>query len=378
MGYLRYSLMTIVLMLITAHFVIGGAWLWAGFILAIVFVSLSDELLGSTRAAYEGLNRRYLDGVLYATLPFMLLLSALLATYLSDFDPLGMIQVFSVLGVDLEATRSVTTAAHLVGGALTLGIVAGAAGVNVAHELMHRVHSKADVTVSRWLLAFTCDTTFAIEHVFGHHRHVATGKDPATARRGETFFAFLIRSTFGQIKGAFGIEARRLANRGESIWSWHNRAARGQLMTLTLLAGFVYAAGVTGALAFFVIALAGKTHLEAVNYIEHYGLVRLPGNKVEARHSWDCYRKVSSFLLYNLTRHADHHLDAQKPYWSLKARDDAPKMPYGYMTMMLIALMPPLWRKIMHPHVQGWDRGFASAEERAWMSERGLLMTAAS
>ncbi len=373
MGYLRYSLMTIVLMLITAHFVLGGPWFWAGLILAVVFVSLTDELLGSTRIAYEDLNRVYMDAVLYATLPFMLLLSALLATYCSAFDPFGLVQLFAVAGIDLAANRAATTSTDLIGGMMTLGIVAGSAGVNVAHELMHRVHSKLDLAVSRWLLAFTCDTTFAIEHVFGHHRHVATDKDPATAQRGEPFFAFLARSTLGQIKGAFEIEARRLTNRGEGIWSLNNRAVRGQLMSIALLTFFAYAAGFTGTFAFFVIAIVGKTHLEAVNYVEHYGLVRVPGSKVAARHSWDCYRKVSSFLLYNLTRHADHHLDAQKPYWSLEARNDAPMLPYGYMTMMLIAFVPPLWRKVMDPRLAAWDREFASSQERAWLSERSLL-----
>ncbi|MEM7425826.1 MAG: alkane 1-monooxygenase [Pseudomonadota bacterium] len=374
MGYVRYSLMTVVLIAITVQFVLGGPWFWAGFLLAVVFVSVTDELLGSTRVAYRNLSRLYMDGVLFATLPFMLLLAALLATYLSGFDPFGLIGLLGAGGIDMAARRAETTALHLAGGVLTLGIIAGSAGVNVAHELMHRIHSKPDVVVSRWLLAFTCDTTFAIEHVFGHHRHVATDRDPATARRGEGLFAFLVRSTLGQLRGAFEIEARRLNNRGARVWSIGNRAARGQLMSLLLLAAFIYAAGVAGAIAFLCIAAVGKTHLEAVNYIEHYGLVRVPGEKVAARHSWDSYRKVSSFLLYNLTRHADHHLDAQKPYWSLEARDDAPKMPYGYMSMMLIALVPPLWRHVMHPRLAGWDREFASAEERELLRGRGLLL----
>lgn len=369
MGYVRYSLMSVVLLGILTSFVMGGLWFWAGFILALCLTSLSDELLGSSRKVYDDLSPAVMNGFLFSTLPFLLLLSGLYATYLSSFDPFGLIALGdALLGLDLEARRANTTAGHLMGGALSLGVICGSAGVNVAHELMHRLHAVRDVAVSRWLLAFTCDTTFAIEHVFGHHRHVATPRDPASARRGEGLFGFFLRSTFGQIKGAFEIEARRLGNRQQSAWSWHNRAARGQLMSLVYLGAYVYAAGWLGAVAFFAIAVVGKAHLETINYIEHYGLVRVPGEKVAARHSWDCYRKVSSALLYNLTRHADHHLDAQKPYWTLQARNDAPLMPYGYMTMMLIAFFPPAWHRMMGPHLAHWDRAFASAAERQLIS----------
>lgn len=377
MGYLRYSVMSVVLISILAFFVLGGPWFWAGFVLALFSVSLSDELLGSSRKVYQNISPWVMNGFLYATLPFLLGLSALYATYLSAFDPFGLIALFEALiGVDLAARRAASSTSDLIGGALSLGVMCGSAGVNVAHELMHRLHVRRDVAISRWLLGLTCDTTFAIEHVFGHHRHVGTERDPATARRGESVFAFLVRSTFGQIKGAFEIEARRLANRNRSPWSWHNRAARGQLITLVYLAAYVYAAGWIGVVAFFAVALVGKVHLETINYIEHYGLVRVPGEKVAARHSWDCYRLVSSALLYNLTRHADHHLDAQKPYWTLEPRNDAPLLPYGYMTMMLIAFIPPLWHKLMAPRLAHWDRDFASAGEQALVHSNTAAGTA--
>ena len=365
MGYLRYSLMSTVLLFILGFFVLGGVWFWAGFVLALFSVSLADEMFGSSRKVYVGVSPLVMNAFLFATWPVLLLLSALYATYLSEFDPFGLIALADALfGIDLAARRADTGTLNLIGGALSLGVICGSAGVNVAHELMHRLHSARDVALSRWLLAFTCDTTFAIEHVFGHHRHVATDRDPATARRGENVFGFLIRSTLGQVKGAFEIEARRLANRKQSVWSWHNRAARGQLLSLLYLAAYAYAAGWTGVLAFFAVAALGKVHLETINFIEHYGLVRVPGEKVAARHSWDCYRQVSSALLYNLTRHADHHLDAQKPYWTLEARNDAPLMPYGYMTMMLIAFVPPLWHKLMRERLEHWDHKFASAGEQ--------------
>ncbi len=371
MGYLRYSLMTVVLALILVSFVVGGPWLWAGAVLALVSTNLVDEVAGSTRKVHEGVSAAMMNAYLFATLPFLLVLSLLYATYLSDFDPFGLIALLQgAFGIDLAAHRAATSVTDLVGATLSLGVICGSAGVNVAHELAHRIHSRRDVALSRWLLAFTCDTTFAIEHVFGHHRHVGTERDPSTARRGEGLPAFFIRSSLGQFRGAFVIEARRLANRGRPTWSLHNRALRGQLMSALYLSLYVYAAGWAGVAGFFAVALIGKLHLEAISYIEHYGLVRVPGEKVAARHSWDCYRFVSSALLYNLTRHADHHLDAQKPYWTLEARKDAPIMPFGYMTMMLMAFAPPLWRRVMRPHLIHWDRAFASEGERALISAR--------
>ena len=371
MGYLRYSLMTVVLALILMSFVLGGPWLWAGAALALLSTNLADEIAGSTRKVHAGLGAAMMNAYLIATLPFLIVLSGLYATYLSNFDPFGLIALMErAFGIDLAAHRAATSLSDLIGGTLSLGVICGSAGVNVAHELAHRVRSRTHVALSRWLLAFTCDTTFAIEHVFGHHRHVGTDRDPSTARRGESLFAFFIRSSLGQFRGAFEIEAHRLANRGLPPWSRHNRALRGQLMSALYLSLYIYAAGWTGAAGFFAVALIGKLHLEAISYIEHYGLVRVPGEKVAARHSWDCYRFVSSALLYNLTRHADHHLNAQKPYWTLEARKDAPLMPFGYMSMMLMAFFPPLWHRVMRPHLLHWDRAFASEAERALVRAR--------
>ena len=257
------------------------------------------------------------------------------------------------------------------GAFLTVGLIYGAGGVNVAHELFHRTANPIAVIMARWLLAFTCDTTFAIEHVHGHHRNVATEKDPATARRGEYVLGFFVRSTLGQIVGAFAFEAARLKRRGRPAFSLANRALRGQFMSLTIIAAFWYAAGLKGAVVFLGLALIGKLYLECVNYIEHYGLVRVPGTRIEERHSWDCYRMISSAALYNLTRHSEHHLNAAKCYWELGTNRLAPTMPHGYMTMIIFSFVPWLWRRRIHPLLADWDAHMASQAERAIIAERG-------
>src|SRR6476660_5813485 len=110
---------------------------------------------------------------------------------------------------------------------------------------------------------------------------------------------------------------------------------------------------------------------ELINYVEHYGLVRVENSPIMPHHSWDCYRTLSNVLHYNLPRHADHHMFASKAFWQLNAQQDAPTLPYGYQTMAFIALPPPLWRHIMRKLLADWDERFASEAERKAVRERG-------
>ena len=144
---------------------------------------------------------------------------------------------------------------------------------------------------------------------------------------------------------------------------------RGNAMTLTYFAVFAYAAGWKGVAAFAVLTVYGKCYLEFVNFVEHYGMVRVTGAPVEPRHSWNCNKRISGILLYNLTRHSHHHAMGEKPFWELRAYPDTPMMPAGYLTMIVLAMVPPLWNKVMIPRVQDWDRRFAKPEELALIQE---------
>jgi len=372
MVYVRYGAMTIFLTVGLVLLARGGHWPWVALAFGVGSTTVIDELVGNSRKEYGRVITAILDGFLYLTLPFIIVISALFATFLASGDPFGLIWLFGKgLGVDLGAIRANLSTFDMVGAFLTTGLIYGAGGVNVSHELFHRTGNPVAVTMARWLLAFTCDTTFAIEHVYGHHRHVATDRDPATARRGEYVMRFFVRSTLGQIANAFAFEKKRLKRRGKSWLSPSNRALRGQFMSLAVIAAFWYAAGLIGVLAFFGLAFIGKLYLESVNYIEHYGLVRVPGTRIEERHSWDCYRMISSAALYNLTRHSEHHMNAAKPYYELGTNRLAPNMPHGYMTMILISFLPGLWKRKVHPLLQQWDKHMASADERALVAERG-------
>lgn len=338
----RFSIVQTLSIAGAAGFLVGGAWSWTGF-LALVAVGLGLDLVAGEDLD-EGASA---PGWLYDALLF-LHLPVVLATS-------GAFIVLCNRGPDTV---------ELLGGILSLGLIY-ASGTVVAHELVHRLDSPIAMTVGRWLLAFTGDASFAIEHVHGHHLNVATPEDPATARRGENVYAFTLRSTLGSYRSAWAIEKRRLERLGHSVWSWRSRMHRGNLMTI-VLAGIFYAFGGGFALSLFVVtAIYGKAYLEFVNYIEHYGLVRVPGTPVEPRHSWNCTRRMSTWLTFNLPRHSHHHAMAHIPYWNLRSMPDAPMLPYGYLTMIFIAAIPPLFNSIMDPLVSRWDDEYATGAERA-------------
>ena len=125
-------------------------------------------------------------------------------------------------------------------------------------------------------------------------------------------------------------------------------------------------------LAILAAGLIGRTFHELINYVQHYGLVRVENSPIRSHHSWDCHRTISNALHYNLPRHSDHHMFANKAFWQLDTQQTAPTLPYGYQTMAFIALTPPLWRHIMTPLLVDWDQRFASDAEREVVRERGL------
>jgi alkane 1-monooxygenase len=219
--------------------------------------------------------------------------------------------------------------------------------------------------VGRWLLAFSFDTSFAIEHVYGHHRYVSTVDDPATAPRGRNVYSHIVASTARGNVSAWRIEAGRLRKKRRAVFSWHNAVIRGYLMSVVLVAAAFTVGGWHGGAFFILCALGGKSLLEIVNYMEHYGMVRKPETPVQPRHSWNTNKRVSSWTMFNLTRHSHHHAQGEVPYQDLRPYPNAPMMINGYLTTIIVALVPPLWHRLMTPKVLAWDRDYASAEERA-------------
>jgi alkane 1-monooxygenase len=224
---------------------------------------------------------------------------------------------------------------------LSVGLITGSQGITIAHELGHK-RSRLDRLLSRVLLVTVSYGHFTVEHNRGHHVRVATPEDPASARYGEGFWRFLPRTLWGSLAHAWQLD------RFEVLRS----AALSLLVAVVLGEAF----GPLAFAFFFGQSAMAIVLLEAVNYIEHYGLQRrrLPDGKYERmdeRHAWDSYEWLSNCFLVHLQRHADHHLEPSRPYAALQPRDGSPKLPTGYAGMLPIALLPPLWFRIMNPRV---------------------------
>jgi len=253
-------------------------------------------------------------------------------------------------------SRGMLSPLEMVGFTFSMGISSGVLGINVAHELAHRVNGRFEPALSQVMLWTVFYIHWGLEHVVGHHRAVATPEDPATARMGESFYRFLPRTVFGVFNNAWEFEAARVRKLGRPVWSRHNRmvVALAAYTVLLLLVALVFGAW---ALFYFIFqAVVAVILLEAVNYIEHYGLLRdrrLDGSyaPVAPVHSWNSSNWLTNRFLFNLQRHSDHHYRPGRRYQLLRHHDESPQLPTGYAGMILLALAPSLWRKIIDPKV---------------------------
>ena len=226
----------------------------------------------------------------------------------------------------------------------------------VAHELVHRVNSRLEPLLGRALLMTVCYMHWGIEHVVGHHRMVSTPEDPTSSRRGESFYAFWPRTVFGTMRSAVDIYAKKLKRQGRSPMDPRNPLFQDIALPLLLGAGLGLAFGPLAVGFFFCQAVVAFSLLELVNYVEHYGLARKelsPGKyeRVSPLHSWNASHWLTNRLLFMLQRHSDHHANPALRYQQLRHFDESPQLPAGYATMILLALVPPLWRRVMDPRI---------------------------
>lgn len=319
---------------------LGGAWslgsIYVGFVLIPVLEMAMPGRRDNLPAELEGQwsSRRFFDWLLYLNIP---ILYGLIAYYL-----------FTLLHRELSAFE-------IVGMTLNVGLIVGTSGINVGHELGHR-STAYERFLAKVLLLPALYMHFYIEHNRGHHKNVGTDEDPASARRGESIYAFWRRSVTGGWLNAWRLERKRLEKQDRPWLSWDNEMIRFQVIQL----GYLLAVGlfVAWSLVPFAIAIAvvGFLLLESVNYIEHYGLrrERLPNGryeKVSPRHSWNSNHELGRIFLYELTRHSDHHYKAGRKYQILRHYDESPQLPHGYPASILMSLVPPLWFGHIHGRI---------------------------
>lgn len=247
---------------------------------------------------------------------------------------------------------------EIVGKTWAMGIGCGVLGINAAHELGHRP-KKSEQFMSKALLLTSLYMHFFIEHNRGHHKNVSTQEDPASARRGESLYAFWFRSVTGAWIHAWRLEHDRLTKKNLPVISLHNEMLVFQLIQVAFVTGVFLIFGWLAGLCFLAAATIGFLLLETVNYIEHYGLQRRRSDsgvyeRVRPVHSWNANHPIGRILLFELTRHSDHHYRAARPYQLLRHMDNAPQMPTGYPGMMALSFFPPLWFYVMHRHIDDY------------------------
>lgn len=316
-----------------------SAWLlWSIPTLLFVIVPVFDVILGCDDSNPSDLKiAQASSDVTHRMLPFL-------------FVPIQ----WTVLGVSLAVASLPTLSwAEFSGLVLTVGAVNGLAIV-AAHEIGHRA-GKVAAAAARIALVPCCYGHFRIEHNRGHHRRVATLEDPASARLGEAFWRFLPRSVLGGLASAWRFEAARLKRHSLSAWSVHNECLQSHANTLVLL-GTVGCFG-GGRIVLFVMLQAASaiSLLEAINYLEHYGLKRqVVAGKLEicgSRHSWNCASKLTNRLMFNLQRHSDHHVHPARRYERLRTDPSYPRLPAGYAALLWVVYVPPLWSWLMDRRV---------------------------
>jgi alkane 1-monooxygenase len=242
----------------------------------------------------------------------------------------------------------------------SLGVAAGTIGIVYAHELLHQ-RSVLERWLGDLLLASVLYSHFRTEHLLVHHKHVGTRRDAVTALYNEGFHRFFFRVLYEGPRSAWAADKALLARRGLSVWHPRNPHFRYWALQITGLILATLLGGVLGFCLYVFQAFIAVWQLELTNYVEHYGLTRrhLGNGKyehVKPHHSWNASQKATNWLLINLQRHSDHHYkpDRRFPLLQSYPEDEAPQLPYGYPVMTFIAMVPPVWRRMMNPRVRAW------------------------
>lgn len=318
----------------------GGVWMYAALVFAFVLIPILEMLLPidadnySDFAIEERLRNKLFDILLYLNVPL----------------------VYGILFYSLyKATSYSLTQSELVGMTLSVGIILGSNGINVAHELGHRT-SFIEKMLGKLLLIPSHYTHFFIEHNHGHHLHVSTPEDPSTAKYNQNLYSFWIQTVVGTYTKAWKIQRKLNEVNKQSFFSIKNDMFWFTIIQASYLVLIYFSFGFNGLLFATCAGIVGFLLLETINYIEHYGLKRnlLPSGRYERvseKHSWNSNHVLGRIMLYELTRHSDHHYKSQKKYQILEYHDVSPQLPFGYPTSMVLSFVPPLWFMVMNKRI---------------------------
>ena len=337
--------------LVVAGFYLGGYWNFLSIGFVFIIITTIDQLTGVDTENISSEKTEIVSNEFYYRL----------ITYVWTFIQLA----FVIWGMYAVTLNKLTTPYEWIGFVIGFGLVTGGIGITVAHELGHK-KSRLEQFYGKLLLMTVCYMHFFVEHNRGHHVQVATPEDPATAQKNENFYVFWFRSVFHGYAHAWQLEKESLNRKGYSVLSLKNEMIWFVLLPILFCAVLTWIiSSLNGRMTweiplfFFAQSIIAFSLLELVNYIEHYGIVRKQDSsgkyeRVNPLHSWNASHLISNFFLFQLQRHSDHHANAIKRYQVLNHHDESPQLPFGYPTMILMALVPPLWFARMNPLLNEW------------------------
>ncbi|MBT7528321.1 MAG: alkane 1-monooxygenase [Flavobacteriaceae bacterium] len=300
--------------------------------LELIFKDVDSKEEYTKSEVQNKLSNTFFDILLYLNIPFVF--------------GLLILGLFNLNQLELDLFETV-------GMVLSLGILLATNAINVGHELGHR-KSFIERCLSKLLYLPCLYMHFYIEHNFGHHNNVATPKDPATAKFNQTVYSFWFTSVIGQYISAWRLQLQLLKIKNSRFFSFKNDMLYYTIFELAYLFVVYSFFGLYGLFLAVIIGILSFLFLETINYIEHYGLLRnkLPSGRyerVQSHHSWNSNHFIGRIVLYELTRHSDHHYKASKKYQILENKRESPQLPYGYPTSILLALVPWLWFSLVNP-----------------------------
>ncbi len=319
---------------------LGGFYNYLAVIFTFIFIPILETIVKKSNEEYTEEEKKsrlldpFFDLLLYLNVPI----------------------VFGIFFFSIDKLAFTSSVSDIIGIILSASIVMATNGINVGHELGHRKSIIAR-TCSK-LLYLPCQYMhFYIEHNFGHHINVATPEDPATARYKQTLYSFWITSVIRTYISAWKIQLKLLKVSKRNFFSIKNDMIFYTLFQISFLAFVYYNFGLYLTLLSILMSVISFLFLETINYVEHYGLLRKKEpsgryERVKPHHSWNSNHTIGRIVLYELTRHSDHHFKSSKKYQVLESLDDCPHLPYGYPTSILLSFIPPLWFSIMNPLVK--------------------------
>lgn len=324
------------------HVLGGGVWHWLTIGLIFGVGPVLDRFLGEDDLNVPPQLERHYEQSLYYRLTLWLYLPVQVALVLFSYH--------LIIDTDMALYAQI-------GLALSMAVGVGF-GATLAHELCHHP-SRLDRFIGVQVLCLCGMANFLVYHNYGHHNVVATPEDPGSARYGESFWRFTVRNISRKFLMSWQIEAQRLRRLGSGWLSPRNLMIWLTLNELAWVAGLTWHFGPLALVLFALQYAAPRFLLSVGDYLEHYGLSRrkLPNGEYEpvrAVHSWDDSYMLSNFLFTAVDRHADHHENSDRPFQILRVRKEAARLPYGYLTMIFAAFVPPIWRRLVHPVLEAF------------------------